>query len=182
MVEPDPEQPTDTRPDGETGHGATPRPDVETGDGAAPPPGSGADSSPPGDLASELRIAIMRTSRRLRIEASGDILSPGQYSVLVGLSSGPRTLGQLAAREGVQAPSMTRIVKALEDKGLATRAGHPDDARLVLLSISDAGAATLDRARRERTAWLSRRVDELPAADRAVLERAAELLQGMSAR
>ncbi|MET1035610.1 MAG: MarR family transcriptional regulator [Arthrobacter sp.] len=157
-------------------HPAEPRPD------AGRPAGTGADTCPPGDLANELRIAVMRTSRRLRIEASGDILSPGQYSVLVGLSSGPRTLGQLAAREGVQAPSMTRIVKALEDKGLATRAGHPDDARQVLLSISDVGAATLERARRERTAWLSRRVDELPAADRAVLERAAKLLQGMSAR
>ncbi|MEE1622360.1 hypothetical protein ACQ7DA_09525 [Zafaria sp. J156] len=40
----------------------------------------------------------------------------------------------------------------------------------------------LDRARRQRAAWLHRRVDELDDGDRAVLARAAALLQGMSAQ
>lgn len=141
----------------------------------------GAPETPASDLAAALRVAIMRTSRRLRVEVSGGTLSAGQYSVLVALSAGPRTLGGLAARERVQAPSMTRIVKALEEKGFILRVQHPDDGRQVLVEMTDVGARILDEARGQRTAWLSRRVDGLNPADRAVLERAAELLMEMDA-
>jgi DNA-binding MarR family transcriptional regulator len=133
----------------------------------------------PDRLAAELRVAIMRTSRRLRTEASGELLKPAQYSVLVALHRGNRTIGQLAKGEMVAAPSMTRIVQHLEDAGWTTRQTHPDDARQVVVSITDSGREILERARAHRTAWLARRVGELDAADRRTLARAAELLQGM---
>lgn len=170
-------------------------PGAATGDPASPCTADAPPTDPPlasplpngttpgnNDLAAELRVAIMRTSRRLRIDASGHSISAGQYSVLVALSGGPQTLGRLAARENVQAPSMTRIVKALQDKGYAERQAHPDDGRQVLIGITSAGAAALDEARGQRTAWLSRRVAELGDKDRDVLARAASLLQGMSAQ
>ncbi|MGG5751917.1 MarR family winged helix-turn-helix transcriptional regulator [Zafaria sp. Z1313] len=144
-----------------------------------PDPGDG----PAGeDLAVALRIAVMRTSRRLRIEASGDLLTAGRYSVLAALERGPATPGALAARERVQAPSMTRIIKLLEADGFIERHAHPEDGRQVLAALTEAGREVLDRARRQRTAWLHRRVDELDDGDRAVLARAAALLQGMSAQ
>src|SRR5919112_4196903 len=97
------------------------------------------ESASPNDLAIDLRTAVMRTSRRLRVEATGEVITPGQYTVLAQLNgSGPSTLRALADSEHVQAPSMTRIVNALADQGFVTRAAHPDDGRQVQVDITDA--------------------------------------------
>ncbi|MFP5312161.1 MAG: MarR family transcriptional regulator, partial [Actinomycetes bacterium] len=83
-------------------------------------------------LAIDLRTAVMRTSRRLRVEATGDVITPGQYTVLALLNgSGACTLRDLAKSEHVQAPSMTRIVNALADQGFVNRSADPDDGRQV---------------------------------------------------
>lgn len=138
-------------------------------------------TSDPGLLAAELRVAVMRTSRRLRLEAATGELSPGRYSVLAGLLDGPRTVGQLAARERIQAPSMTRIVNDLATVGFISRGENPQDKRQVLVSMTDQGTAALLRARSMRTAWLAQRIAALTPQDRATLHDAALILQEMSA-
>lgn len=134
-----------------------------------------------GPLAAELRVAVMRTSRRLRAEAASREISPGQYSVLAAILNGPRTVGQLAAREQIQAPSMTRIVNDLVAAGLAERGENPQDKRQVLVAITPTGSAALLRARSKRTAWLAKRVAALTPQQRATLHEAALILQEMSA-
>ena len=137
----------------------------------------------PDTLAIDLRTAVMRTSRRLRVEATGEIITPGQYAVLALLNGdGPSTLRALADSEHVQAPSMTRIVNALADQGFVTRAPHPDDGRQVRVDITDAGKAVLAEAREQRTAWLAQRVAGLSEEDRGILSRAARIMQEMSGR
>lgn len=134
-------------------------------------------------LAIDLRTAVMRTSRRLRVEATGEVITPGQYTVLAVLNSdGPSTLRALAESEHVQAPSMTRIVNALADQGFVTRSAHPDDGRQVRIDITDAGRDVLAEAREQRTAWLARRVAGLNAEDRDILSRAARIMQEMSSK
>ncbi|MHA7177075.1 MarR family winged helix-turn-helix transcriptional regulator [Arthrobacter sp. Sr24] len=150
--------------------------DVTAGTGA---PNSAAQD--PGYLAAELRVAIMRTSRRLRAEAATGELSPGRYSVLAGLGEGPRTVGQLASREQIQAPSMTRIVNDLVAVDFVSRSENPQDKRQVLISITLAGSAALDYARSLRTAWLAQRVAALTPQERNTLHEAALILQEMSA-
>lgn len=141
------------------------------------------ESSTADTLAIELRTAVMRTSRRLRVEATGDVITPGQYTVLAQLhGSGPTTLRELAAREHVQAPSMTRIVNALADQGFVSRAANPDDGRQVRVDITDGGRAVLAEARNQRTAWLAQRVAGLSEEDRQILSRAAHIMQEMSGK
>lgn len=142
-----------------------------------------ADPGTPDTLAIELRTAVMRTSRRLRVEATGDIITPGQYTVLALLNgSGPSTLRALAVSEHVQAPSMTRIVNALADQGFVTRSTDPDDGRQVRVDITDAGRTVLAEARSQRTAWLAQRVAGLSEDDRLTLSRAARIMQEMSGK
>ncbi|MDT0170460.1 MarR family transcriptional regulator [Pseudarthrobacter sp. BRE9] len=142
-----------------------------------------ADPTAPDTLAIDLRTAVMRTSRRLRVEATGDIITPGQYTVLALLNgSGPSTLRALAESEHVQAPSMTRIVNALADQGFVTRSADPDDGRQVRVDITDAGRAVLAEARNQRTAWLAQRVAGLSEEDRLTLSRAASIMQEMSGK
>lgn len=137
----------------------------------------------PDTLAIELRTAVMRTSRRLRVEATGEVITPGQYTVLALLNgTGPSTLRALAESEHVQAPSMTRIVNALADQGFVTRSANPDDGRQVRVDITDAGRTVLEAARNQRTAWLAQRVAGLSDEDRLTLSRAASIMQEMSGK
>ena len=140
------------------------------------------DSIKPDILAIDLRTAVMRTSRRLRVEATGDVITPGQYTVLAQLNGGPQTLRELAEREHVQAPSMTRIINALTELGFVTRTAHPLDGRQVKVGITAAGEAILAEAREQRTAWLAHRVAGLSDEDRRILSRAARIMQQLSAK
>jgi DNA-binding MarR family transcriptional regulator len=94
-------------------------------------------------LSSAMRVSVMRLSRRLRNERdASDDMSSNQIAVLFTLArSGPMTIGDLAAEEKVQPPSMTRTVNSLADKGLVQRDTHATDRRAVVLSLTEAGSA-----------------------------------------
>ncbi len=132
---------------------------------------------PPGGLASRLRTTLLRTSRKLRAEHAGD-LSEAQRAVLGGVvTNGPFTPGELAAREHVQPPSMTRMIRGLEESGLLARTAHPTDRRQVLVTATDAGRAYIKETRRRRDEWLSRRLAALTPAERQTLSDAEEILR-----
>ena len=133
------------------------------------------------ELAARLRHALARSARRLRQEA-GTGLSPSLLAALTTIEGhGPLTPSELAARERVQRPTVTRIVFRLEQAGLVTRAADPADGRSSLITVTPAGRALLAAARTRKDAFLSERLDALAPEDRATLERAAALLEDMLA-
>jgi DNA-binding MarR family transcriptional regulator len=137
----------------------------------------------PTTLAAELRISLIRAVRRLRLERSSEHITDGQYSVLAGLANnGPMTPGEIAEREQVKPPSMTRTVNVLADAGLVTRAAHPSDGRQVMISVTEAGIAEVRETRRRRDAWLSHRLAELTTEDRATLARASDILREVAGK
>lgn len=93
---------------------------------------------------------------------------------------GPMTPGELAAHERVQPPSMTRILAALGEQDLITRAPHPTDRRQVLVALTDTARALLAEDRRRRDQWLSHRLAELTAEERELLRRAAVVLDRLA--
>jgi len=110
-------------------------------------------------LAAELRFALNRLHRRLRYQQVGDDLTISQLSVLSLLQQrGPLSAGDLAAKEHVRPPSMTRIIAALEGMGLVTRRGHPSDGRQVVVALTAAGEqrATAETAARDK--WLAQQL------------------------
>lgn len=133
-------------------------------------------------LASELRLSVMRLRRRLAVERDPhNTLSMGAMAVLGVLARhGDATLGELAAAERVQPPSMTRTVGCLVDAGYVERHPHPDDRRQVVVSLTEAGRAVLlaDRARRD--AWLARTLNDLSPDERAALRAAAPILNRLA--
>lgn len=133
-------------------------------------------------LAASLRVSVARLHRRLRTEQVPDLeVSVGGIAVLAQLSrEGERTIGQLAATERVQPPSMTRTVACLERDGLVERHPHPTDGRQVVIRLAPRGEELLAAERRRRDAWLACRLRELSPEDRAVLRRAAPILERLS--
>jgi DNA-binding MarR family transcriptional regulator len=77
--------------------------------------------------------------------------------------------GELANRERVQPPSMTKVIAILEERGLVRRAAHPSDKRQAIIEITAEGLGLLDSERQSRDAWLSRRLAELTPGERALL-------------
>jgi DNA-binding MarR family transcriptional regulator len=129
------------------------------------------------DLAVRLRLAITRTSRRLRQEA-GQGLSPSMTSALASIDThGPLTPSELAKRERVQRPTATRLVARLEELGVVQRAADPEDRRSSLLSVTPEGHALMEELRQRKTAYLAARLESLDPADRAALDRAAAILE-----
>ncbi|MFP5347555.1 MAG: MarR family winged helix-turn-helix transcriptional regulator [Actinomycetes bacterium] len=132
----------------------------------------------PAALAAELRVALMRSVRKIRQQRSSDVITDAQYSVLAWLDKrGPLTPRELADFDHVQPPSMTRTVNCLAQAGLVERAGHPDDGRQVLVSLTEAGAQEVKETRRRRDAWLARQLAELEPREREVLAEAAQILR-----
>jgi DNA-binding MarR family transcriptional regulator len=132
------------------------------------------------DLAARLRMAVVRTSRRLRQEAAGggDELTPTAVSALATVERhGPLTPSELADVERIKRPTATRILRGLEEAGLVDRSPDPEDGRSALLSVNAAGRERLRRLRGRKNAFLARRMRDLPAEDLRTLERAAELLE-----
>ena len=127
-------------------------------------------------LATRLRLAVGRLHRRLSRRAVGLTLS--QLSVLVTVEQyGPLRLGELANREVITPPTVTRLVASLYERELVKRITDPEDARAALIEVADSGKTLLDEIRRERTAFIAQRISRLDPAARAEVAGAVTLLE-----
>ncbi|WP_052809284.1 MarR family transcriptional regulator [Streptomonospora alba] len=132
-------------------------------------------------LASVLRVTVGRLARRLRAQRPDASVSLGQGAALFTLARhGEMTPGELAEREKVQPPSMTRIVATLEERGLVRRIKHPEDQRRQLVSITEEGRNLVRADQRRREAWLAQRLKELTPEEKDTLRRAAEILDRLA--
>lgn len=134
-------------------------------------------------LASELRLSVMRLRRRLANERHPDNeLSINQMAVLGCLyrHGGALTIGELAAHERVQPPSMTRTVNCLEESRDVVRRPHETDGRQVVVELSDTGRERVLADRDRRDAWLAQRLRDLSPEERAVLRQAAPILESLA--
>ena len=136
---------------------------------------------PNSDLAGHLRLTIVRAARRLRQEAGSD-LSPSLTAALSTVERhGPMTPSELAARERIQRPTATRVLARLAEVGLVERTPDPHDGRSSLVAATPAARALLAELRTRKTAFLAERLERLDPEERAVLDRAADILEGMLA-
>jgi len=109
-------------------------------------------------------------------------LTPARLSALsVLVFGGPRTLGALAAAEGVAGPTMTRIVDGLIAAGLAQRQPHPADRRAVSIAATASGDALMRAAQQRRIDALVAAVASLPAVAQRQLAGSAGLLDQVAA-
>jgi DNA-binding MarR family transcriptional regulator len=131
-------------------------------------------------VASDLRLAVGRLARKVRLsETSG--LTPSQLSALATIDQiGRARLCDVAAAEGVSAPTATRIVSAIEKLGLVARADDSEDRRATRIALTPAGRAALRRIRTNRTAFLQQRLHRLDEQDLAVLRAALPVLIALS--
>jgi DNA-binding MarR family transcriptional regulator len=128
----------------------------------------------------ELRMLLQRVARRIRNNRVDGMMSDTQLGVLFRLEASATTPGQLAERERVTPPSMNRTLNALEQAGLVERAPDPDDARKVIVTLTQAGTDVISETRRLRTRWFSQQLAELTPDERTALEAVVPVLRRIS--
>jgi DNA-binding MarR family transcriptional regulator len=127
-----------------------------------------------------LRVAVGRLHRRLAQRASGE-LTFAQISALVMIEKhGPIRQGELAAREKVAAPSMTRTVGGLMEAGLVEKIPDPEDGRSCHIVVTPAAHALLDKVRSERAAMLTERASRLTPDQYATLVAALPVIEQLA--
>ena len=144
------------------------------------PRASGPQIAPPAadatEVAGQLRLAVTRLSRILRHQDPATLSATLSSALATVHRCGPMTLGELAAKEHVTPPTITRVVDKLELRGLVTRAADGRDGRVVRVEVTAAGRECVAEARSRRTAWLVERLADLPPSDLGCLAAAAEIL------
>jgi len=132
------------------------------------------------EMVSRMRLSVLRLSRRLRQNAAAG-LTASQLALLSTLDRrGAMTLGDLAAHEGVQPPSVTRMVDALEKAGLVKRVDSVTDRRAVMAQLTGKGRKAMEDVRRRRDAWLAERMARLTPEEQDLLEAALPVLEALA--
>jgi DNA-binding MarR family transcriptional regulator len=132
------------------------------------------------ELAARLRMTLGRLNRRVR-QHGPQSLSSSQASTLASVEAlGPVRLGDLAAHEGVTAPTQSRLVASLEQQGLLRRMPDSEDRRATLLDITAQGRRQLDQLRGERSAFLVGQLSTLSPEQRTALVAALDALESLA--
>lgn len=132
------------------------------------------------DAAARLRLVVARLHRILRHQSMGG-LGLTELSCLALVNRlGPMPLGEIALRENLSAPTVTKTIARLDAKGYIDRLGDPSDRRVSLISLSPRGIALLEEVRSRRTAYLHQRLQQLDRSDLSTLLRALPILEELT--
>jgi DNA-binding MarR family transcriptional regulator len=80
---------------------------------------------------------------RLLYRKTGSSLPRGMAALLGALAERPQRITELAAREGLAQPTVTRMITRLENQGLAARTQDTEDRRVVTVAITEKGQSEL---------------------------------------
>lgn len=129
------------------------------------------------ELANRLNSTAVHLLRRIGRDDDADGVTGARLSALSVITyGGPQTLGELARRERVAAPTMTRIVDALVREGLVERRASRNDRRAVRLTSTTLGRRLMERGRARRIQMLAAELNQLSDTDLKTLERAVDIL------
>jgi DNA-binding MarR family transcriptional regulator len=116
---------------------------------------------------------------RLLLRGAQRRISRSEAGLLAALDGGPRRITELADREGLAQPTITLMVKRLLERGWVARERHADDGRVVLVSLTDEGAAVLEEVRADHRAALRGHLAAMSDEEVAALMTATTALQGL---
>ena len=131
------------------------------------------------DLDEVAATLLGRTSRltRLLMRTGPRELTRSESGLLATVAEGQRTIGELTESEGLVQSAVSKLVERLERRSLVTRQRAVRDGRIVLVTITPVGAATLERTREHIRERMRDALRELPAGDLATLLATGDVLE-----
>jgi DNA-binding MarR family transcriptional regulator len=118
---------------------------------------------------------VMRTVAA-ELRAGGELPATVHFGLLSMLSERPRMLTELAALQGVSLPTMSSSISTMVEHGWVRRGAPEDDRRIVLIEVTTAGRAALDRVARSAESHLAEVLAPLDVTARRRLHRGLGVL------
>jgi DNA-binding MarR family transcriptional regulator len=120
-------------------------------------------------------LPLLMRSMAADMRRQGCVLPPTHFALPAMLARRPRTMGELAERMGVSAPTMSHLIATLAERGWVTRHQDPDDRRVTLIKLTAFGQRSLRCHQVRAEQRVARLLAALPPAKRA------DLLSGLTA-
>ncbi|MDQ2851234.1 MarR family transcriptional regulator [Dermatophilaceae bacterium Sec6.4] len=134
------------------------------------------------ETAARLLLAVTRLTRWATRHAQFDT-PPAQARLLALIHEiGPARIGDLAVADHCSQPTMTTQVQRIEAAGWVSRTSDPNDARVALIDVTDAGRAVIDEVRLARRQVLAPIVDALTESELASVREATLVIERIIAR
>lgn len=118
---------------------------------------------------------------RLVVKQARATISRSEGAILSTLSGGSRRVTELAEVEGLAQPTITILIKRLEENGWVTRARDAEDGRAVLVSLTPAGTVALEQFRAQYREVLREHLEALSDEQVEALADALEALDALAA-
>jgi len=133
------------------------------------------------EIAALLHDRFARLSRQLRHMELPAGMTPERLSALSAIEKhGPISVTALADREMVRPATMSRMVSALVDEGLAKRLEDKTDGRGVLVASTPKGKRAFQRAHQQRLQQLSVALSALPPEQLSAMRGLASALERLT--
>jgi DNA-binding MarR family transcriptional regulator len=120
-------------------------------------------------------LPLLMRSMAADMRRQGCVLPPTHFALPAMLARRPRTMGELAERMGVSAPTMSNLIATLAERGWVTRHQDPDDRRVTLIELTAFGRRSLQHHQVRAEQRVARLLAALPPAKRQ------DLLSGLTA-
>jgi DNA-binding MarR family transcriptional regulator len=130
--------------------------------------------------ANALHSFAIHLLRRAREADKQSGLSPERLSLLSVLTyAGPLSVTRLSKLESVSLPAISRIVSALEQRGLVKRTRSREDARKVIVNATNKGRRIMEKGRRRRLEIIADELSLLPRKDQQQLSRISDIVENL---
>lgn len=111
-------------------------------------------------------VPLVMRSVAAELRAAGEMPAPAHFGLLTMLASQPRSLSELAQMQGVSLPTISNSVSTLVERGWVTRSSPSNDRRVVLVTVTPEGTATLARVSKAAESHIAHRLRVLDADQR----------------
>ncbi|MCZ7575056.1 MAG: MarR family transcriptional regulator [Ardenticatenaceae bacterium] len=103
------------------------------------------------------------------MDAVHRLVTMAQFRTMAALHRGPRSLSELATLHEVSAPTMSRLISTLVERGWVLRERDPGDRRQVILRLTPEGEAVWNTMSERSIKHLAETLAELTPAEQAGL-------------
>lgn len=133
------------------------------------------------EIADRLHSAAIHLLRKLRAQDDLSRLSAPKLSALsVIVFAAPITIKELAQAEQVSPPTISRMVKELEQEGLVQRKTGQQDKRVQQVEATSKGRQVLQTGRDRRVNVLVSEISDLPQYEKLILSQAVPLIEKLT--
>lgn len=121
-------------------------------------------------------VPLVMRSVAAELRAAGEMPAPAHFGLLTMLANQPRSLSELAHMQGVSLPTISNSVSTLVERGWVTRSSATSDRRVVHVTVTPEGTATLARVSKAAESHIADRLRSLDAEERRQLHEGLAVL------